>query len=114
MAQIPLNTFKLVTKEVTTNASSFFYSASLGTSGIILSIQLANKTNTVEKVYAKVKRSGSAQEFFLLSGSEVPPNDALNPLGGRLILEQQDQLIIFTETTGKIDGVVSVLENANV
>lgn len=114
MAQIPLNTFKLITNEVTTNTSSFFYSSSLGTTGIVLSIQLANKSSTVEKVYAKVKRSGSAAEFFLVSGSEVPPNDALNPLGGRLILEQQDQLIIFTQATGKIDGVVSVLENANI
>lgn len=112
MAQIPLNTFKLITNEVTTNSSSFFYSSSLGTTGIILSIQLANKSNTTEKIYAKVKRSGSASEFFLVSGSEVPPNDALNPLGGRLILEQQDQLIIFAEVAGRIDGVVSVLENA--
>ncbi len=114
MAQIPLNTFKSVTKELTTDSASFFYSASSGTSGIILSIQLANKSTTIEKIYAKVRRSGSGQEFFLISGSEVPPNDALNPLGGRLILEQQDQLILFTETAGKIDGVVSVLENANV
>jgi hypothetical protein len=114
MAQIPLNTFKLVTNSVSTDPSAFFYSASLGTSGIILSVQLANKSSDVEKVYAKVKRFAGGAEFFLLSGSEVPPNDALNPLGGRLILEQQDQLILFAETAGRIDGVVSVLENANV
>ena len=40
------------------------------------------------------------------------PNDALNLLNGRLVLETGDELVLSGDTTGDVKVVVSILETA--
>lgn len=110
---LPLNRFRLLSVSLV-SGSNLIYKEDLDVSTIILSCQITNiTTGSIQSASVEVQKSGSAQLFTVLNNGYIPPFESLNPLSGKLVLERQDAFYISTNQTGKLDAVLSVLENAN-
>lgn len=112
--QIPLNTFKLITKTLD-SGSNLIYSESVNNvSSIVLSSQITNIATASQQVTVKIQKSGSGEQVTLLHLATIPVNEALNPFAGKIVLEKNDALYyILTGASGSLQTVLSVLENAN-
>jgi len=113
MAQnIPLNTFRTITAPVTAVANTV-YTCPAGVTTVVLLAQVSNihATNTV-KVTAHHIRGATATS--LLSNAEVPIEDAINMLTGKLVLEVGDSFRISADANSSAEMVLSILETANV
>jgi len=110
---IPLNKFRLLSYTMT-SGSNLIYQENIDVSTIVLSCQITNTTTgSIQSASLQVQKSGSASFVTLLSNGYIPPYESLNPLSGKLVLERNDAFYINTSQTGKLDVVLSVLENAN-
>ena len=110
---IPLNKFRLLSYTMT-SGSNLIYQENIDVSTIVLSCQITNTTTgSVQSASLQVQKSGSASFVTLLNNGYIPPYESLNPLSGKLVLERNDAFYISTSQTGKLDVVLSVLENAN-
>ena len=70
-------------------------------------------TETVQRVDVTIQKSGSNAQTTLLRNAAIPPEESLNPLSGKVVLERYDGLYFSTSTSGSLQAVLSVLENAN-
>jgi flavoprotein len=43
----------------------------------------------------------------------VPPNESLNPIAGKIVLERYDGFVVSSTNSGSLQVVLSILENAN-
>ena len=126
MALIPLNTFKTKTAMLTTNTTATVYTAPIGTTAIVLMAQVAN-ISTVTQSFSFIHHrnlpilpdaQGNGQQLanidsIMVKNFEVPPNDAGNPIGGKMIVETLDSIRAYASTTGTMQLVLSILETAN-
>lgn len=113
MAALPLNKFRLLSYTMV-SGSNLIYQENIDVSTIVLSCQITNTTTgSVQSASLQVQKSGSASFVTLLNNGYIPPYESLNPLSGKLVLERNDAFYISTSQTGKLDVVLSVLENAN-
>jgi hypothetical protein len=111
--QLPLNKFRLLSSTLN-SGSNLIYQETIDVSTIILSCQITNTTTgSIQSASIQVQKSGSAGFVTLLNNGYIPPYESLNPLSGKLVLERNDAFYIITNETGKLDVVLSVLENAN-
>lgn len=110
--QLPLNKFRLLAKTLN-SGSNLIYSQSLNVSTIVLSAQVTNVTSSMQLIDVYVVKSGSLNRATVLHSGSIPPNESLNPLAGKLVLEQYDSMYIQTANSGSLETVLSVLENAN-
>jgi hypothetical protein len=128
MALIPLNTFKTKTAFLTTNTTATVYTAPVGTTAIILMAQIANlgtQTETVSFIHHRRigilpdAQGNGAQpgnvSTFLVKDYQIPPNDAANPMNGKLIIETLDSIRCYgsSANTQTLQLTLSVLETAN-
>lgn len=113
MATVPLNTFKLITKALTSGSNTIYQENINNISAIILSSQITNVTNADHRVTIRIEKSGSLGSAILLKNANIPPEESLNPFAGKLVLERGDKLIFETISSGSLEAVLSVLENAN-
>ena len=116
MAGIPLNTFRTIPSVVqnTPAPGNFVYQAPLGVTSIVLLAQVTNTGVTYPTVTFTHYQYSSGTYTELVSGMTVPPNDVLLLLGGKFVLETNDQLYIYSsDTTGHLKFIASVLETAN-
>lgn len=130
MALIPLNTFKTKTSligsgnEVTT--STTVYTAPVGTTAIVLMAQVSNISTSNQSIsfvhwrnipiLADAQGNGAQKgstASFLVKDFEIPPSDAASLLSGKLIIESLDSIRAFTDNTGTLQIVLSILETAN-
>ena len=110
---IPLNAFKSVTKKLTTS-STLIYTAPKTVSSIVLSATCANYTSDVVSVIILIEKPTSPpSQFYLIPNIEIPPNDVLSGIAGRLVLEQNDKLYAYASTGDSVDLVLSINEAAN-
>ena len=109
--EIPLNKFRLLTTELSTGYN-LIYSSSLDVAAILLSTQITNVTSSNQVVSVQIQKSGSVSYTTLLHSGSIPPEESLNPLAGKIVLEKHDALYMHTQDTGKLHVVLSVLENA--
>lgn len=109
MAAIALNTYKTVRADVTTGITTV-YTAPIGVASIILYAQVANVSAGIVTLTAYHARGGNPVELF--NEFEIPANDALNLVDGRLVLESGDTLELEGSSVGTMKAVVSVLESA--
>lgn len=110
---LPLNRFRLLSLTMT-SGSNLIYQENIDVSTIVLSCQITNTTTgSVQSVSLQIQKSGSAGFTTLLNNGYIPPYESLNPLSGKLVLEKNDAFYASTSETGKLDIVLSVLENAN-
>ena len=110
MAQIPLNRFKTIRHELTTDNVGI-YTCPTGVATIVILSQVANTATGVASVTAYHSRSGT--DFELTKNTPVPPEDSYSIVGdGRLVLETNDIFKIEASENSKLNIVLSILETA--
>lgn len=109
---IPLNKFRLLASTLV-SGSNLIYSSSLDVSTIVLSCQVTNKSATTQFTSVQIAKSGSAELYTLMLNGAIPVSESLNPLAGKLVLEKGDSFYLTSNSSGSLDAVLSVLENAN-
>jgi len=126
MAGLPLNKFRNVTKVPVLQGtpedpynSFVVYSAPLGVTSIVLMAQVAN-VGTSDAAVTLVHRKGRSPDLgqltYIVNQIVVPPNDARMLLGGKLILESLDSLLVYSNTDPgavPLHFISSILETAN-
>lgn len=115
MAAVALNTFKTV-RHLVTDSTVGIYTSPIGVASIILYAQATHVApdNDVKLITFTHSRPNDPEgvDFEIVKNGPVIPNDALNLLNGRLVLETGDELRFSGNTTGDVKVVVSILETA--
>lgn len=112
MAAIALNTYKTVRAPVGINTVGI-YTAPQGVATIVLYAQIANTSAGIVTVSAYHSRATDGHEDVeIILGAKIPPNDALNILDGRLVLETGDILKFEGTQDNSMKAIVSILESA--
>tara|TARA_B100001250_G_scaffold40252_1_gene31970 strand:+ start:677 stop:1009 length:333 start_codon:yes stop_codon:yes gene_type:complete len=110
MAQLALNRFKSITKEVTTSEQTV-YTAPTGYTTIVLYAHIANYGTSDSTVTMTHKRSSTDTE--IIKGANVPVADAFIPMNGKLVLETNDSVTIEAGANSTLKIILSILETAN-
>lgn len=106
-----VNTFRLVTANVTTS-NTVVYSAPPGLTSIILMAHCANITQNNHLVsFNHVNSAGERTE--ILKDYKVLKNDAVGLLTGKLIVEQNNSVEIYSSNNNSLKLSMSVLETTN-
>lgn len=111
MAVVPINRFRVVTKTLVSGSNNI-YQENLDIASILLSAAVTNVTSSMQSVSVQVLKSGSLNPIYLLYNSPIPVGEALNPFPGKVILEKNDALLMETTSSGSLQVVLSILENA--
>lgn len=109
MPAIALNTYKTVRSDVTTGITTV-YTAPAGVASIILYSQVANVSAGIVTLTAYHGRGGNSVELF--NDFEIPANDSLNLVDGKLVLESGDTFELEGSSNSTMRAVLSILETA--
>ena len=107
---LALNRFKTFTKELTT-VSQTIYTAPTGYTGIILYAHITNYAAAATTLTMSHVRSSTTTQ--IISGANVPVNDAYIPLDGKLVLETSDYIVAQAGANTTLKILLSVMETAN-
>jgi hypothetical protein len=115
-ADLPLNTFKTLTHDITTT-ETIVYTCPPGVTTVVLLSQVSNihASNTFF-VSAYISRYISFETYsttYLVKNAPIPTKDAGTLLTGKLILQENDRLVVFGNASNTAQLVVSYLETAN-
>ena len=126
MALIPLNTFKTKTASVTTNTTATIYTAPIGTTAVVLMAQISNLSTVTQtttfihhrnrQILQDAQGNGAQPgnfDTYCVKDYAIPPNDAANPVSGKLIIEELDSIRCYGSSTGTMQVILSILESAN-
>lgn len=109
MAGLPLNNFKTITAVLDT-VDQKIYTAPLGFKSVFLLAQITNTGVSNQTVSFKFGR-GSI-ETDIVSNFEIPPNDTLNLLTGKLVLETDDFIKVVGSSSTDLQFIASILETS--
>ena len=111
---IAVNVFRTFTQTVGT-ASSVFYTAPSGYTGVVLLTQVTNTGSQTHTVTFNYKRTanGSNTETPIVKDLAVPPSDTANLLSGKLVVESGDSLSVVGNDAVDLKFLASVLETSN-
>lgn len=105
-----LNVFKTVTANLTTTSTAV-YSPPIGYSTVVLLAQVSNiDVGNIVQVSANLGRSGGNVSTVLVGNISVPPNDAINVLTGRLIMNFGDSFEVSASANTSAQLTLSLLE----
>jgi hypothetical protein len=107
---LALNVFKTVTHVVTTTSSTI-YTAPASYTGIVLLAQITNISNTFAAVTFSTVNNGIETE--LLKSLQIPANDAISGITGRLIIPTGSSIKISSSANNQLKITLSILETAN-
>ena len=105
-----LNTFKNVTGVLSTSNTTF-YTAPITSTSILLMAQITNITTSSANVTFVLNNTSSNTELAL--NLSVPPNDAVNVLTGKLVLQNSHSVFASASTNNALKITMSVLETLN-
>ena len=105
-----LNTFRNVTNVLTTSNTTL-YTAPITSTSIILMAQITNITSSPASVTFVLNNISSNTE--LAYNLSVPPNDAVNVLTGKLVLQNAHSVFASANTNSALKITLSVLETLN-
>ena len=110
---LALNTYKTVRKEVTTGITTV-YTVPSGVSAIHLFSVVSNNSAgiTTVTVFHYRATGEDAGPYELIKDFTIPATDALNPIGGSLVLEVGDQIQIQGSADSVMKFTLSILESA--
>jgi len=119
----PLNTFKTKTHLIKTKAGApgsdpggtdFVYEVPAGVTSIILMAQVTNIGNTGTRNVTFVHWSpGTGEATPLVQDFPVQQNDAVGVLTGKLIVEQENQIMVWADQADELKLTLSFLESLN-
>lgn len=105
-----LNTFKNITANLT-STNTTLYTAPITSTSIILMGQVTNITaNSADVTFALNTISSNTELVYNLS---VPPNDAVNVLLGKLVLQNGHSVYASSSSNNTLKMTLSVLETLN-
>ena len=107
---LALNIFQTVTAVVSLSDTEI-YTAPVGYTGVVLLAQIANVGTTSEDITFIHRRSATDTE--ILKSFPISANDSANLLGGKLVLESGDKLVISGSNASNLKFVASILETLN-
>jgi hypothetical protein len=118
MAQIPLNKFTRYIGTLTTYTPNIvpIYVCPDQRATIILSIQCANVVNnSTETVTIGISSKTDKTLYYLVSGFNIPKNDAANMALGKVLVTEGDGVVAYCSAPSAVNIVLSLLEafNAN-
>ena len=105
-----LNTFRTVTATVT-DVIANVYTAPQGYSTVVLLAQVSNTTTGTILVSGNIYQI-TGNNVSLVQGATLPANDAINLIGGRLILQTGDSFAVGANVNGASQLVLSLLETS--
>lgn len=115
-ADLPLNTFKSITHDITTTPTAV-YIAPAGVTTVVLLSQVSNiSSSNTFYVSAYVSRPLAFETFsttYLVKNAAIPTKDAGTLLTGKLILQELDELVVYGDADDIAQLVLSYLETAN-
>ena len=106
---LALNTYKTFSIAVTTGLTTA-YTAPNGVSSIHLYSVVSNISSGISTVTVFYNKSGT--QFELIKDAKIPAEDALNPIGGSLVLEVGDKIEVQGSANGTMKFTLSILESA--
>ena len=101
----------MITTANVTTSGNVVYTAPSGYSTVVLLAQVSNTGANVITVSADHVRSGNYTN--ILTNGELPTNDSMNLLFGKLILQTGDGLSVSASENNSAELLLSVLETAN-
>jgi hypothetical protein len=107
-----LNVFRTVTKSVGTSLDSV-YAAPSAYTGIVLSSQVTNASDSDITLTFTIQDSASASTVELLSQFIIPGRDSLNATSGKLVVSANGILKMQASKANKLKAVVGILESLN-
>lgn len=111
MASIsPLNEFKTLTHDLTTTPE-VVYTTDIAINTIILHGQIANTTDDQFVKITAIHTRGS-KDTYIIQNFEIPPNDVLVFIEGKVVFEEEDSLKIFADENNRAELVLSYLETS--
>ncbi len=105
-----LNVFRTVTANVTDTISNV-YTTPNGYSTVILLAQVSNLTGSTVAISGNIYQI-AGNSVSLVQAAPCPSNDAINLVGGRLILQPGDSFAVGANVTGASQLVLSLLETS--
>ena len=105
-----LNAFKTVTVTVT-NTIGNVYTCPSGYSAVVLLAQVSNLTGNTITVSGNIYQL-AGNNVALVKSAPLPANDAINLVGGRLILQTGDSFAVGASANSSSQLTLSVLETS--
>ena len=105
-----LNTFRTVTANVT-NSIANVYTCPSGYSAVVLLAQVSNLTGNTITISGNIYQIGG-NNVSLVKSAALPSNDAINLVGGRLILQTGDSFAVGANVNSASQLTLSVLETS--
>lgn len=107
-----LNVFRTVTHSVQ-DSSSTVYTAPDGYTGIILSTQVANASDSTHWLTLTIQDSATAPTNELLSQFDVPGRDAASATAGKTVVTTGQVLKMQSSGQNKLKATIGILESLN-
>jgi hypothetical protein len=108
---LPLNAFKTTTFNVTT-ADAIVYTAPAGVTSVVLLAQVSN-IDPINTIIVSATYLRGSTLTSIIKNTQVPINDSVSLLSGKLILQAGDSFIIKGNSNGTGQLILSYLETAN-
>ena len=105
-----LNIFRTVTADVT-NSIANVYTCPSGYTAVVLLAQVSNITSGTISISGNVFQL-SGNNVSLVKSASLPANDAINLVGGRLILQTGDSFAVGANVSSSSQLTLSLLETS--
>ena len=95
---------------VGTSNTTLYNPSSSGIQSIVIGLTLANKSGSA--VTASVLLNTGSNVTYIIKDGLITVGTSLVPVGGgtKLVLEQNDSLVVIANTANSVDATLSVLE----
>ena len=98
------NTFKNYTKASIGTTGQSVYTVPSSTTSVMIGLNLSNTATT--QVTVDVLLNGT----YIVKNVPIPSGSSLDALGGKIILETGDNVVVESDTANSLDVILSVLE----
>ena len=102
-------TFKAVNVALGNTADAVIYTCPAATTAIVIHCQVANVDGT-NAADLNIDHNDGTTVAALVSTLAVPADTAINPIGGKLVLEAADELRAWAGAASDLELTLSVLE----
>jgi len=104
-------TFKNVVADLGTTADTTIYTTPASTTSIVIHCQVSNVDGTNDQdLNMTLYDSSATADASIVSTLLVPADGAVNPIGGKLVLEASDELRAWAGATGDLEITLGILE----